>query len=99
MDLMIILVVIFAFLGGIAIALLAWSKQTPPEPFDMRKFIPSLIAAIIGAVGIAAVFNYSGITNTYLACIGAFLAGAGVTSGVSNVSGAQAARVIKKLGK
>lgn len=98
-NLLILLVLVFAFLGGVANTLLGWAKQVPPEAFDWRKFITSLVTAIIGAGGIAAVFNYSGVTNAVLACIAAFLSGAGVVSGISNVSGAVAARAVAKFQK
>ena len=91
----VIFVFIAALLGGVANALLGWAKQTPPENFDWRKFITTLLTSIIGAAVITAGYNYSGVSNALIEYIGAFLAGAGVASGVTNVSGAIAARAAK----
>lgn len=86
---------IAALVGGTLNALLGWAKQSPPVAWDWRSFITSFIAALIGAGGIAVAFNYSGIQNLALALIAAALSGAGVTSAVSRISGAIAARMVK----
>lgn len=83
---------IAAFVGGIANALLGWAKQNPPEKWDSRKFVVSVVTALIGAAIIAEGFNYSGITNSALAYVGAFIAGVGVQGGTVNVFGAIAMR-------
>ncbi len=87
----VIYVAIAALLGGVINALLGWTQTT--DPFNERKFMASAIASFIGAVVIAATFNYSGLTvpassmAAILALFNAFLAGAGVSSGVSRISG------------
>jgi hydrogenase/urease accessory protein HupE len=98
-TLVIIMVALFALLGGIANGMLAWARQNPPEPFDLRKFLVSFITAFIAAVGIAAVFDYANIKSIALAYLGAFLSGAGATSAVSNISGAIAMRALATLNK
>ena len=95
----IVIILLFAFLGGILNSLMGWAKQVPPEPFDVRKFITAFISAILGSASITAIFDFSGITNIWLAALGALLSGAGVTSVVGNVSGSIAARAVKKLNK
>jgi hypothetical protein len=95
----IFIIFLFAFLGGILNSLLGWAKQVPAEPFDVRKFITSFIPAVLGGAGVVAIFDFGGITNIWLAALGALLSGAGVTSAVGNVSGAIAARAVKKLSK
>lgn len=84
----IIFVCLAALVGGIANSLIGWAKQSPPEAWDGRKFITSFIGSLIGAVVIAMGFNYSGISNIIMACFASFLAGAGVQSGLVNISGA-----------
>jgi uncharacterized membrane protein HdeD (DUF308 family) len=91
----VIFVGVAALAGGVINSLLAWTKQSPPEPWDTRKFISSFIASLIGAVVIAAGFNYSGTAISPVDFLAAFLAGAGVQGGVANVSGAIAARAAK----
>lgn len=82
----IILVVLFALLGGVANALLAWLNQKPRPLFDWGSFAAAFIVALGAAAAIAEGFNYAGITNNVLACIGAFLSGMGINSAVAHVS-------------
>jgi hypothetical protein len=93
----VILVALAAFLGGLANALLGWAKQVPPTPWDWRSFMTSGIAALVGAAGFAAAFDYSGITSVPLALLAAFIGGAGVVSITSRVGGAIAARAYRML--
>lgn len=74
-----------ACLGGIVTALLGWTETQ--EAFDAKKFISSVIRALIGGVGIAAAFNYAG-DITAISFLLAFLAGAGVDAGGKRISGA-----------
>lgn len=80
----IILIGSSAVIGGILNSLLGWLRSDPPEPFNFRKAGASLIVNILGAVAIAIGFNYSGITNIWLACLGALMAGAGTVSAAKN---------------
>lgn len=85
---LILLVFIFALLGAIANAMLAWLNQKPRPPFDGGSFAASFIVSVAAAVGIAEVFNYAGVTNTTLACFGAFLSGMGGNGVVGGIAGA-----------
>jgi hypothetical protein len=73
----ILIVGIVAFAGAMATALLAWSNSDPPEKFNFRKFLGSIIRGIIAAVGVAAAFNYASIESPIMYLF-AFLSGAGV---------------------
>lgn len=79
-----------AALGGIVVALLGWTGTK--EPFDPRKFISSVIRAVIGGLGIAVIYVFGG-ALTPLDYAVAFLAGAGVDAGGKRVAGAIAARM------
>lgn len=83
-------VAVAAFLGAIVDSLLGWTETT--EPFDLRKFASSLIRGIVGAIGIAVLFDYAGSAGT-LGYLVAFLAGAGVDAGGKRVAAAIAARL------
>ena len=82
-----------AFLGGVVTALLGWTESN--LPFNVKKFMSSVIRALIAGVGIAVAFNY-GETIGPLSYFIAFLAGAGVDVGGNRVAGAIAARMRKK---
>jgi hypothetical protein len=84
----IVLIAVFALGGGFLNSVLGWVKSDPPEPFNVRKFAASMIANIFGAAVITTGFDFSGISNIWLACIGALMAGAGVVSAAKNVAGA-----------
>ena len=88
MSTIIILVLVCALVGGLANALLAWLKEKPLPPFDGGSFAASAIVSLGAAAAIAVGFNYSGITNIVLACLGAFIAGMGGNGLVSGVAGA-----------
>lgn len=95
MDLFTIEIGIAAFLGGVVMALLGWTESN--QPFNVKKFLSSVIRALIAGVGIAAVFDY-GANIGPLSYLVAFLAGAGVDVGGNRVAGAIAARIRKKHG-
>jgi TctA family transporter len=79
----IVLVFLAAFVGGIVTALMGWVSTT--EPFIARKFVTSLIKALIGAAVIAVAFDYTG-TQGILMLLTAFLAGAGVDAGIKRLT-------------
>ena len=81
----IVLVFASALLGGVVSALLGWVSTT--EPFCARKFITSVIKALIGAVVITVAFDFSG-TTAIILLLAAFLSGAGVDAGVKRVTNA-----------
>ena len=95
MDLFTIEIGVAAFLGGIVMALLGWTESG--LPFDVKKFMSSVIRALVAGVGIAVVFDYGANTGP-LSYFIAFLAGAGVDVGGNRVAGAIAARIRKKNG-
>ena len=76
----ILLIGVAAFVGAMATALLAWSNSNPPENFNFRKFLGSIIRGLIAAVGIAAAFNYASIASPVMYLF-AFLSGAGIDAG------------------
>jgi hypothetical protein len=84
----IILVAFFAWLGAVANAFLQWASQSPRPPLSGVSVLTALIVSAGTAAGIAEGFNYSGITNNALSCIGAFLSGMGLTAAISGVAGA-----------
>ncbi len=85
----VILVAVAAFIGGIVTALLGWIETQ--EPFNPKKFMSSVIRSIVGGIGIAVAFNYTGFAVP-IAYLIAFLSGAGVDAGLKRVAGAIAAR-------
>lgn len=93
MDLFTIEIGLAAFLGGVVTALLGWTESN--QPFDAKKFMSSVIRALIAGVGIAAAFDYGGSIGP-LSYFIAFLAGAGVDVGGNRVAGAIAARIRKQ---
>ncbi len=84
-DIFIILVFIASFLGGTVAALLGWVGTD--EPFVPRKFITSIIKAVVGAAIVAVAFDYSGTTNLIMLLV-AFLSGAGIDAAGKRVSNA-----------
>ena len=84
-DTFIILVFVAAFMGGIVAALLGWVSTN--ECFVARKFVTSVIKALIGAVVISVTFNFAGTTNLIMLMI-AFLSGAGVDAGAKRITNA-----------
>ena len=98
-TIMVILVWVAAFIGGLINAFVAWCRQNPPEPFDPRKFgMSAAIAHVLGG-GYAAGYNYSTGIPAIFAFIGALIWGAGWVSLGSNVAGAIAARAMRMAGK
>ena len=81
----VIYVGIAAFLGAIIASLLGWADTS--EPFIRRKFLTSAIRGLVGAIGIAVVFNYGGSAGPIMYLL-AFLAGAGIDAGGNRVAGA-----------
>lgn len=84
MEINIIWVVLAAFLGGVAAALVGWGERK--TSFDWSKFGTSLARSFIGAIAIAAAMNFSGATVPLLYLL-AFLSGAGVETGGNRVAG------------
>lgn len=84
----ILLVTLFAFLGGVANAILAWLSQKPRPPFDSGSFTVSLIISLAAGFGIAETFNYASVTNNILACFAAFISGMGGNGLISGIAGA-----------
>ena len=84
MEISIILVVLAAFLGGIAVALVGWGDQK--TPWNWGKFRTSLIRSFIGAIAIAVAMNFAG-PLTPLFYLYAFLSGAGVETGGNRIAG------------
>lgn len=84
----ILMVTLFALLGGLANALLTWLNQKPRPPFDPGSFAASFIICLATAFGIAETFNYSGVTNLALAYFAAFLAGMGGQGAIGGIAGA-----------
>ena len=89
----IIWVGVAAFVGGIVAALLGWTEST--EPFNVKKFMASVIRALVAGVGVAAAFGYGAGPIAGLSLLIAFLSGAGVDAGGNRVAGAIAARIGK----
>jgi hypothetical protein len=94
----VVVVLIAALLGGLCTVMLGWLEST--STFDKRKFALSALRSLIGAVSIAAAFNYSGSTAPICFLL-AFLAGAGVNTGGNQLAGAamklQARRMAAKM--
>lgn len=74
-----------AFLGGMVVSLLGWLKSG--EAFVVRKFVASLVTAVIASVGFAVAYQY-GNTLTPIDLGVAFLGGAGADSVRKGVTGA-----------
>jgi hypothetical protein len=85
-DLEKLLIVILAVIGAILNAILIWSESG--EPFNARKFLPSIVRAAItgGIVGVGQIALLTEITSivTYFT---SFLAGMGLDAGVKTVTG------------
>jgi hypothetical protein len=96
-----LLIAVFAAatVGGILNALLGWVQKAPPEPFNPRGFVASVITSIIAAGGIVAAWDWAGVSNALVACVSAFLSGAGIVSGASRISGAITARVASTIAR
>ena len=83
---------IAAVVGALISAVLGWKdavdKAADPNPFDIKKFWPSIVRAIISALTIFAA-TYTGFANevTVFTYILAFLAGAGIDSAGNKISG------------
>lgn len=90
----VVVVLVAALAGAMATTILGWVETIPPVPFDKRKFTISFIRGLIGAVSIAAAFNYSGSTAPICFLL-AFLAGAGVNTGGNQIAGAMRAQQYK----
>lgn len=84
----ILLIAVAAFVGGIVVALLGWTETK--EPFNARKFASSIIRSLIAAVVFAVAYNYSEVTP--LSYLIAFLGGAGVDAGLQRAGAAIANR-------
>lgn len=80
----VILIGVAAFVGGMIASLLGWAQAE--EPFIFKKFLSSLIRALVAGIVIAIAYDYSG-AITLVSYLVAFLAGAGVDAGGKRVSG------------
>ena len=83
-----VLLVLAAFAGGIASALAGWAEAT--GDFSLRKFLKSIIAAAIAAVGFAVLYPAGPVPLA--AILSAFLAGAGADVLSNRVEGIVAKR-------
>ena len=81
-----------AFLGVMAVSLLGWLKSG--EAFVVRKFVASLVTAVIAAVGFAVAYQYSNALTPIDLGV-AFLGGAGADSVRKGVAGAAIAGLKK----
>ena len=88
MEINVIWVLVAAFLGGMATALIGWSQQG--GPWNSKKFIGSLAGSMLGAVIAAFAIEYETATVP-LIYLNAFLIGAGVEVGANRIIGAIAA--------
>jgi len=89
MEINIFLIGLAAFAGGMATALLGWTESG--EAWDGKKFISSVIRALVGGIAIAVAMDYSG-ASIPIVYLMAFLSGAGVEVGGNRIAGAIAAR-------
>lgn len=71
----VIWIALMALLGGIVAALLGWLEAN--EPFVAKKFISSVVRALLAAVVFAVSYNFMNELST-LDLLVAFLGGAGV---------------------
>ena len=85
MEINLIWIILAAFLGGMATALIGWSQQG--GPWDSKKFTGSVAGAVIGAVVAALTIEYESAT-TPLVYLTAFLIGVGVEGGGNRIIGA-----------
>lgn len=86
-DIELFLLLLVTILGAILSAVLGWTESG--NPFDARKFIPSLIRAAIAAVVVFVGTSYVDIgTVTFLIYILVFLAGMGLDAGGNRLAGA-----------
>ncbi len=92
MDIFVLEIGLAAALGAICTALLGWTESG--EPFDVRKFMSSVIRAIIGGAAIAIAFDYSSASGP-LSYLIAFVAGAGVDAGGNRIAASIAVRMKK----
>ena len=82
-----------ASLGAILVGLVGFLKSST-EPFNLRKFLATVVTGLISGAGLAVVFVNTEVEPNTL--ILAFLSGAGIDSARVSISGAIAARVNKK---
>lgn len=66
------MIFLFAFIGGIGVDLLRWAESKPAEPFDLRKFLSSVLRSLFSALVVA--FSGAVPDGAYLAAV---IAGAG----------------------
>lgn len=85
----VIYIAIAAFIGGAVAALLGYLEKS--KPFDVKKFLASMVRSVFAAAGFAAAFNYAE-AITAISFMTAFLGGAGVDVLGNRISGAMAAR-------
>jgi len=83
------LIAIAAFIGGAMASLLGYLEKS--GPFNVKKFLASMVRSVFAAAGFAAAFNYAE-AITAISFITAFLGGAGVDVLGNRISGAMAAR-------
>lgn len=78
-----------ALAGAMFTALLGYTESQ--YPFNPKKFLSSVIRGLVGAVGIAALWDWSG-SITGVSYLLAIIAGAGVDVGGNRIAGAISAR-------
>ncbi len=79
------ILILLTVTGAIAVAILGWCESG--EPFDIKKFLPSMVRAALA--GLVSAFAFQGIENpdTWL-YLTAFLIGAGIDVFGNRLSGA-----------
>ena len=82
-TLIVFLVALAAFAGGIVAALLGWLGNS--DPFNAKAFLWSVVRSLVAAVGTAVAFNYASILPP-MAYLVAFLTGTGVEVGLKRAA-------------
>lgn len=89
MEINILGVAAAAFLGGMLVALIGWTESS--DTWNWKKFIASVARSLIGAVAMAAAWDYSGATTPIIYLLAA-ISGAGIEVGGNRIAGAVASR-------
>lgn len=85
MDLGVLYVALAAGAGAILVALLGWFESK--EPFVGRKFMPSVIRAVLAGIVFAVGYKVTGDAVTTSDILIAILAGAGIDAGLKRAMG------------
>ena len=78
------LILLSAFAGGVLFGLLGWVESV--EPFVLRKFMATVLRSLLGAVGVAAFFDYASV-GPPMSYLFAFIAGLGMDEGIKRLVG------------